>query len=136
MGSIRIQLLFHIINSSYIYEHYMYINTKVSFKQMIARILLFIYLWTVLESTSFTRVPQAHPQYELQVFWSWKAIFHYHDRELLKEKYIKLYVIDAVWMYDSSCSGKKNQLEKRAIDRHGYICGDRSITVDNLQGTI
>lgn len=68
-----------------IYEHYMYINTKVSFKQMIARILLFIYLWTVLESTVFTRVPQAHPQYELQVFWSWKAIFHYHDRELLKE---------------------------------------------------
>ena len=68
-----------------IYEHYMYINTKVSFKQMIARILLFIYLWTVLESTVFTRIPQEHPQYELQVFWSWKAIFHYHDRELLKE---------------------------------------------------
>lgn len=68
-----------------IYEHYMYINTKVSFKQMIARILLFIYLWTVLESTVFTRVPQAHQQYELQVFWSWKAFFHYHDRELLKE---------------------------------------------------
>lgn len=40
-----------------IYEHYMYINTKVSFKQMIARILLFIYLWTVLESTVFTRIP-------------------------------------------------------------------------------
>ena len=63
----------------------LYKKDKICFSQCIAYLALFIYLWTVLESTVFTRIPQAHPQYELQVFWSWKAIFHYHDRELLKE---------------------------------------------------
>ena len=63
----------------------LYKNSKIRFSQAIAGILLFTYLWTVLESTVFTRVPYAQPQYELQLFWSWKAVFLYHDREMLKE---------------------------------------------------
>lgn len=95
-----------------IYEHYMYINTKVSFKQMIAKILLFIYLWTVLESTVFTRVPQAHPQYELQVFWSWKAIFHYHDRELLKENILNCMLLMPYGCMISVAVGKRISWKK------------------------
>ena len=33
----------------------------------------------------FTRIPYAQPQYELHLFWSWKAVFLHHDREMLKE---------------------------------------------------
>ncbi|MCC2726215.1 MULTISPECIES: VanZ family protein [Blautia] len=58
---------------------------KASFFQCLACIMLFIYAWTVLESTVFARSPQANPQYELRIFWSWKVIFRYHEWKLLKE---------------------------------------------------
>jgi len=38
-----------------------------------------------LESTVFTRIPQAYSQYELHIFWSWKVFLVYHDNEMLKE---------------------------------------------------
>lgn len=63
----------------------LYKKNKIRFLQGIAGVLLFIYLWTVLESTVFTRIPYAQPQYELHLFWSWKAVFLHHDREMLKE---------------------------------------------------
>ena len=28
---------------------------------------------------------EQYPQYELHIFWSWKAFFVYHDNEMLKE---------------------------------------------------
>lgn len=63
----------------------LYKKDRIHFSQCLAGIFLFIYLWTVLESTVFTRIPYAQPQYELHLFWSWKAVFLYHDREMLKE---------------------------------------------------
>ena len=63
----------------------LYKKNKIRFSQGIAGVLLFIYLWTVLESTVFTRIPYAQPQYKLHLFWSWKAVFLHHDREMLKE---------------------------------------------------
>ena len=69
LGNKRIRLLFN----------------NIRLLQGIAGVLLVIYLWTVLESTVFTRIPYAQPQYELHLFWSWKAVFLHHDREMLKE---------------------------------------------------
>ena len=63
----------------------LYKKDRIHFSQCLAGIFLFIYLWTVLESTVFTRIPYAQPQYELHLFWSWKAVFQHHDREMLKE---------------------------------------------------
>lgn len=63
----------------------LYKNGRIRLSQGLAYIAIFIYIWTVLESTVFTRVPQAYPQYELHIFWSWKAFFVYHDNEMLKE---------------------------------------------------
>lgn len=63
----------------------LYKKNKIRFSQGTAGIFLFVYLWTVLESTVFTRIPYAQPQYELHLFWSWKAVFLHHDREMLKE---------------------------------------------------
>ena len=43
--------------------------------QAVAGFLLLLYLITVLGSTVFTRIP-GERKYQLEVFWSWKKIFH------------------------------------------------------------
>lgn len=43
--------------------------------QAVAGLLLLLYLITVLGSTVFARMPGAR-RYQLEVFWSWKKIFH------------------------------------------------------------
>lgn len=57
---------------------------KLSKRQVIASFLLAVFLSIVFESTIFTRVVSTR-KYELIPFWSWKAIYQYHDWELLKE---------------------------------------------------
>ena len=43
--------------------------------QAVAGFLLLLYLITVLDSTVFARMP-GERRYQLEVFWSWKKIFH------------------------------------------------------------
>lgn len=57
---------------------------KLKKAQAISIFLLAIFLSIVFESTIFTRTVSTH-QYELVPFWSWRAIYLYHDWELLKE---------------------------------------------------
>ena len=48
---------------------------RIRCSQAVAWFLLLLYLITVLGSTVFTRIP-GERKYQLEVFWSWKKIFH------------------------------------------------------------
>lgn len=66
----------------------LYKHNRIHLGQGVAYVMLFVYMWTVLESTVFTRCPQDHLQYKLQVFWSWRAVFLYYDKELLMDNFL------------------------------------------------
>lgn len=57
---------------------------KINIIQAMAIVTMVIFLGIVFGSTVFTRTSTIR-QYELIPFWSWSAIFRYHDMELLKE---------------------------------------------------
>lgn len=69
---------------------FLYKGGKVNRVQIIVGILLFTYYCIVLESTVFTRRVQGYHGYELEVFWSWKAVLQYHSREMLKENLLNI----------------------------------------------
>lgn len=52
--------------------------------QAIAGLALILFLGVVFGSTVFTRTPTMR-KYELQLFWSWKAVIINHNSEMLKE---------------------------------------------------
>ena len=61
-----------------------YDQKKLKKTQAISIFLLAVFLSIVFESTIFTRSVSTR-QYQLVPFWSWRAIYLYHDWELLKE---------------------------------------------------
>ena len=67
---ILVVLLFTIISltASYLKKH-------ILCSQAVAGFLLLLYLITILGSTVFARMP-GERKYQLEVFWSWKRIFH------------------------------------------------------------
>ena len=60
---------------------FLYKHGKVNKIQIMVGLLLFTYYCIVLESTVFTRKAQGYHDYELEVFWSWKAIIQYHSND-------------------------------------------------------
>ena len=61
--------------------------------QIVACVLLFTYGCFVLESTVFTRNNQGYHDYELELFWSWKAVFFWHSKEMLKENLLNMVML-------------------------------------------
>lgn len=68
----------------------LYRKGKVNRIQIVISLLLFTYFCIVLESTVFTRKNQGYHDYELEVFWSWKAVIRYHSKEMLKENLLNI----------------------------------------------
>lgn len=60
--------------------------------QMIAVLLLVLYLAVVFESTVFTRIP-GERRYELEVFWSWKVVVWYGSEMLLQENLLNMVLL-------------------------------------------
>lgn len=89
---------------------------------------IYIYIWTVLESTVFTRIPQAYPQYELHIFWSWKALFVYHHNEMLKEN-----ILNCILLMPYGCL-LPVALNKRISWKRGLMIGmGTSFVIELLQ---
>ena len=105
-----------------------YKSNKISFSQSLAYIAIYIYIWTVLESTVFTRIPQAYPQYELHIFGSWKAFFVYHDNEMLKEN-----ILNCILLMPYGCL-LPVALDKRINWKRGLVIGmGTSFVIELLQ---
>lgn len=103
-------------------------SNRISLSQSIAYIAIFIYLWTVLESTVFTRIPQAYNQYELHIFWSWKAFFVYHENEMLKEN-----ILNCILLMPYGCL-LPVALDKRISWKRGLMIGmGTSFVIELLQ---
>lgn len=103
-------------------------SNRISFSQSLAYIAIYIYIWTVLESTVFTRIPQAYPQYELHIFWSWKAFFVYHDNEMLKEN-----ILNCILLMPYGCL-LPVALDKRINWKRGLVIGmGTSFVIELLQ---
>lgn len=64
---------------------------KIGVSQFVAVLLMWCFLAVVYASTVFTRNPGTR-QYELELFWSWKAVFH-GSREMLKENILNVFLI-------------------------------------------
>ena len=61
--------------------------------QAVAGLLLLLYLITVLGSTVFARMP-GERRYQLEIFWSWKKIFHSVDQnQLLQENILNILML-------------------------------------------
>lgn len=81
-----------------------------------------------LTATVFTRIPQAYPQYELHIFWSWKAFFVYHDNEMLKEN-----ILNCILLMPYGCL-LPGALDKRISWKRGLVIGmGTSFVIELLQ---
>ena len=54
--------------------------------------ILLIFLGIVFGSTVFARQPKDYREYKLELFWSWKEVFHGHQ-ELLKENLLNILLL-------------------------------------------
>ena len=68
---------------------YLLHNKKIKPSQAISGLLLLLFLGIVFGSTVFTRMPMER-KYNLELFWSWKAVFLNHSRELLSNRQIMM----------------------------------------------
>ena len=62
---------------------------RIVFSQAVAGLLLWLFLGIVFGSTVFTRTPKSYHDYELELFWSWRAVFK-GSRGMLKENLLNM----------------------------------------------
>ena len=60
------------------------------------------FLAIVYASTVFTRNPQTDYHYNLDLFWSWRAVFR-GSREMLKEDILNIVLLLPLWWITSIC---------------------------------
>ena len=65
---------------------------KIAVSQAVSGLLLLLFLGIVFASTVFTRNPTGVHRYELELFWSWKAVYH-GSREMLKENLLNMILL-------------------------------------------
>ena len=65
---------------------------KIMISQAAAGLLLVLFLGIVFGSTVFTRGQKPYPEYNLELFWSWKEIYH-GSRELLAENLLNMVLL-------------------------------------------
>lgn len=65
---------------------------RIDFSQAAAALLLILFLGIVFGSTVFTRNPSKNYRYELELFWSWKAVRR-GSREMLKENLLNMVLL-------------------------------------------
>lgn len=65
---------------------------KVTWLQVTSGLVLLIFLAIVLGSTVFTRMPDGKIHYNIELFWSWKAVYH-GSKEMLKENLLNLILL-------------------------------------------
>ena len=79
---------------------------KILLSQAVSGMLLFIFLGIVFGSTVFARVPKDYREYKLELFWSWKEVFH-GEQELLKENLLNILLLFPAGFLLSSLFHKK-----------------------------
>lgn len=65
---------------------------KIARSQAVAGLILLVFLGIVFGSTVFTRMPDGEHHYELELFWSWKAVYH-GSRKTLKENLLNMVLL-------------------------------------------
>ncbi len=65
---------------------------RIAASQAAAGLLLLLFLGVVFASTVFTRNPTGIRRYELELFWSWKAVYR-GSREMLKENLLNMILL-------------------------------------------
>ena len=71
---------------------YLLWHKKILLSQAVSGMPLLIFLGVVFGSTVFARQPKDYREYRLELFWSWKEVFH-GDRELLKENLLNILLL-------------------------------------------
>ena len=85
---------------------YLLWHKKILLSQAVSGMLLLIFLGIVFGSTVFARQPKDYREYRLELFWSWKEVFH-GDRELLKENLLNILLLFPVGFLLPSLFHKK-----------------------------
>ena len=85
---------------------YLLWHKKILISQAVSGMLLLIFLGVVFGSTVFARQPKDYREYRLELFWSWKEVFH-GDRELLKENLLNILLLFPVGFLLPSLFHKK-----------------------------
>ncbi|MDY2628743.1 MAG: VanZ family protein [Lachnospiraceae bacterium] len=65
---------------------------RIVWSQAVAGLLMTVFLAIVFGSTVFTRIPDGVHRYNLEVFWSWRAVFA-GDREIAKESILNIFLL-------------------------------------------
>lgn len=71
---------------------YLLYQKKIVCSQAVSGLLLLIFLGIVFASTVFTRVSDGIHNYELELFWSWRAVRH-GSQEMLKENLLNMILL-------------------------------------------
>lgn len=85
---------------------YLLWHKKILLSQAVSGMLLLIFLGVVFGSTVFARQPKDYREYRLELFWSWKEVFHGH-RELLIENLLNILLLFPVGFLLPSLFHKK-----------------------------
>ena len=62
--------------------YYLLCQGKIVWSQAVAGLLMAVFLEIVFGSIVVTRIPDEVHRYNLEVFWSWRAVFHYKLQKL------------------------------------------------------
>ena len=87
-----VNFLCYCISGSNYYFFYFIKKGKINLFQLIAGDLLLIFIFIVLGSTVFTRVPDKVEAYKLMPFWSWNEVIK-GDVELLEENLLNFLLL-------------------------------------------
>ena len=91
--TIREIIVFIIIFSiGVIFSCQLLLKKKICWSQALAGLLLILFLGVVFGSTVFTRNANGVHRYKLELFWSWKEVYH-GSKELLKENILKMILL-------------------------------------------
>lgn len=82
-------------------------NKKIKVRQIIAATVLFVYFWIVLESTVLTRISTPHPEYELELFWSWKKAIGEQDVQSMTEIVLNVLLLFPIGLLLPAVTGKR-----------------------------
>lgn len=72
--------------------HYLLCQGKIVWSQAVAGLLMAVFLEIVFGSIVVTRIPDEVHRYNLEVFWSWRAVFH-GDWRIAKEIILNFFLL-------------------------------------------
>ena len=109
---------------------------KIKAVQGAAVLLIYIFLFVVFASTVFTRVPTPEPNYELQLFWSYRYVIENRSAGMLERDSAQLYTAAAARGAAAVCAAQADASMDCGSGRTAGLLVYRSMPACVSPGTV